>query len=103
MLEDDGSSSDAGVSSTDEYGNSRERLNRSENDLDDDDDCNDLEQKIKFFFKRIEQQEADFHPMTTIEVSDIDSIKKMSLNDSLGESYLNSSIDTPHESENKLT
>lgn len=75
ILEDDGSSSDAGISSNDEY-----RATHSLNHSSDDNDCSDdddLEQKIKFFFQRIEEQEFVGQPSTvpsaTIEVVDVDS------------------------------
>ena len=76
ILEDDGSSSDAGASSSDEFGNggrATRRLNRSADDHDCDDD-DDLEQKIKFFFQRIEQQEiVGEATFTSIQVHDVDS------------------------------
>ena len=52
LLLDDGTSSDAGASSDCCY-----MSNGGKNDEDDHSDDEDLEQKIKFFFQRIEQQE----------------------------------------------
>ena len=56
MIEDDGSSSDCGMNSShdgDEFDREFDRLSRSMID-----DNNDLEAKIRFFFQRIEQDEA---------------------------------------------
>jgi hypothetical protein len=100
ILEDDGSSSDAGASSSDEFGNGRttRRLNRSTGDNDCDEEDEDLEEKIKFFFQRIEQQEIVGLEQPTIQVHDVDSDLHLStlisdrkhLNDSIDHSFASS-------------
>lgn len=94
ILEDDGSSSDAGASCSDDFSNggSRGVANRSSSD-DHDDDDHDLEQKIRFFFQRIEQQEsvgstveADTTKLSAT-ISDQDTRSLHQLNDSFEVGY----------------
>lgn len=82
-LEDE-ASSDAGASIGDEYSNggSRGAANHSIKDDCDDDDL-DLEQKIRFFFQRIEQQETALTTgPSSSTISDQDCNRSLLLNDS---------------------